>query len=141
MSATADQKPSLVRRLARFLRRHGGAAAGAGILIVLSFPPVSLGPAVILGCALLLAGVQGRGYRTGLVRGYLCGLVVEAGGFYWIAGTASRFSGQPFMVGMLIFIAWWLLSSVMWAVWGGLIAARLGFPSKDPEETMTPSDT
>jgi len=112
----------------------------AGACIALGFPPSPLFPLLFLGLAVFLREVRGatpwRGFRLGLIFG----LALEAGGFYWLAGTVARFyriflSGGEggaelaIVLGIGAFLIWWLFAALAWGFWGVAIALSPRHPA------------
>ena len=115
-SAEVEEREGIGSRL----RRVGWRSLVAGALIVLAFPPFSLAPLAIVGFAVFLPALRGATLWQGARRGYLLGLVIEGGGFYWIAHTIRAFGGFPLWLGVVLFLLWLILSALFWGFWGAL---------------------
>jgi apolipoprotein N-acyltransferase len=104
-----------------------------GACIALGFPPSPIFPLLFLGLGLFLREVRGASPGRGLRLGLIFGLALEAGGFYWLAGTVARFyrifltageggSELALALGIGAFLIWWLFAALAWGLWGVAIA-------------------
>ena len=69
-------------------------------------------------------GAPGAG-RWGFWWGYLCGFIINTGGYYWIAELAETFGHLPPAVSNVILLLHSALVGLIWGVWGALLR-RLG---------------
>ncbi len=110
-------------------------AVSGGVLVVVSFPPVGLGPLLWPAVAMLVAALRGHGWRERCLLGFGAGLAIEGGGFYWIAGTVNAYGqdlaggeigdGPLVWLGWGAFSLWWATAAVFWVIWGALaLSAR-----------------
>lgn len=100
-----------------------------GACIALGYPPSPLFPLLFVGLAGFLSLIRGASLGRAIRLGLIFGLALEAGGFYWLAGTVARFyriylSGgegsdtQALLLGIAAFIVWWLFAALAWGLWG-----------------------
>jgi len=112
----------------------------AGAAIALGYPPSPLFPLLFLGLAAFLRETRcvspGRAFRLGLLFGF----ALEAGGFYWLAGTVARFyriflmGGEgsaelALLLGIGAFVVWWLFAALAWGLWGLAIGVAPRHPA------------
>ncbi len=115
-SVDASGTPAIGRPRFAFL-----AAAVTGVLMVLSFPAFDLDLLIWVTLVPLFAAARGAGGRRGFFLGYVAGLVLEAGGFYWICYAMIEFTelrGALIVVPVLLFLVWLAYSALIWGVLG-----------------------
>lgn len=71
----------------------------------------------------VLYWLKGRSTKFGFYWGYLTGIIINAGGYYWIAELSQTFGGLPIWMGFIILMLHSLLVGFIWAVWGMLVCA------------------
>ncbi|MBM4291137.1 MAG: apolipoprotein N-acyltransferase [Deltaproteobacteria bacterium] len=64
--------------------------------------------------------------RWGFWWGYLCGFIINTGGYYWIAELAETFGHLPPAVSNLVLLLHSALVGLIWGVWGALVRALGG---------------
>ncbi|MEC9072664.1 MAG: hypothetical protein VX938_09810, partial [Myxococcota bacterium] len=110
-----------------------GAACAGAALVVLSFAPTNIGPAVLLAWTPLLALAPKLTWRQRLVAGWLMGTLYQAGLFRWIPFTTREMSGLPLAAGLGALLGF--------ALWHGLmsgVSLALCEPARRSAERIRP---
>jgi apolipoprotein N-acyltransferase len=92
-----------------------GCSVLAGVLTFLSVATFDVWPLMWVALVPLLWAVRDRSPGRAFLYGWLCGLVTNLGGFYWINGLLQRFGHMPAVAAVPL---WWLLCAYQ-----GLIVA------------------
>ena len=79
-------------------------AAAAGGFFALAVPPIDAWPAVFVSLALLAASWRGATPRVGFACGWLMGAIATLGGWHWLIGTVTRFTGLPAIVAVAVYV-------------------------------------
>ena len=87
----------------------------AGVLTFLSVATFDVWPLMWVALVPLLYALRERSPGRAFLYGWLCGLVTNLGGFYWINGLLQRFGHMPAVAAVPL---WWLLCAYQ-----GLIVA------------------
>lgn len=113
--------PARLGRFARLLL--------AALAVVLAHPPYGAWPLLFLAYPLFAPLVEGVTLRRAVLRGFLLGLAIEAGGTYWILPTIARFMTEAAVptpgtlaLGSIGFAIWSVGAALHWAIWGALLA-------------------
>ena len=71
----------------------------------------------------LLWWLKGQTPRQGFWWAYLCGIIINTGGYYWIAELIQSFGHLPLPIALLGLALHSLLVGLIWGVWGYIVCA------------------
>ena len=100
----------------------------SGVLTFMAFPNAG-SPEVNLWWMMwfshipLLVFLRDKSPLEGLGWGYLCGVIINTGGYYWIADLIQTFGHLPSSIAYLGLSLHSLLVACIWGVWGYLLCA------------------
>lgn len=97
---------------------------GAGLATVLAFPPIEIIPMLPVA-GLLLAGLchACTGFKDGFRYGFLTGLVIMLGGFYWVVYVIHEFGNLPWSVAALMYLGFCGFGTINFPLFTGLAAS------------------
>lgn len=98
----------------------------SAVLLVLAFPPFSLGFAAWFSFVPLLWALDGAGKRQGFALGYIYGFVFFLGTVNWVIHSMYHYGGVPFFASVLVMLALVLYLSLFPALFGLFFAASSG---------------
>ena len=110
-----------------------GAACAGAALVVLSFAPTNVGPAVAVAWVPLLVLAPRLTWKQRLLAGWLMGTLYQAGLFRWIPFTTREMSGMPLAAGLGALFGF--------ALWHGLMCGvflALADPARRSAERLRP---
>lgn len=98
----------------------------SAVLLVLSFPPFSLGFAAWFSFVPLFWALDGEGKRRGFALGYIYGFVFFLGTVNWVIHSMYHYGGVPILASVLVMLTLVAYLSLFPAVFGLFFAASSG---------------
>jgi apolipoprotein N-acyltransferase len=95
---------------------HAAIAILCGCLLVLSCASFDIWPLAWIAWAPVIWIVLDDQSENAWAYGFLCGLVANAGGFYWFIGFLERFAHLPFIAALPIFLVLISYQAIGWAL-------------------------
>ena len=71
----------------------------------------------------LLWWLGGKSAKQGFWWGYLTGIIINTGGYYWITGLIITFGHLPIYIAVLGMVLHSLLVGLIWGIWGLIVCA------------------
>ena len=115
---------------------RAGCAGGSGTLLFLACADFDIWPLGWVGFLPLLLVLRAGGVtpRRAFFWGWLCGIVANAGGFYWITNLLMRFGHMPWLPATALFL---LLAAYQGLHWGLFAYIVRRVTLRQPELPMT----
>jgi len=115
---------------------RAGCAGGSGALLFLACADFDIWPLGWVGFLPLLLVLRAGGVtpRRAFFWGWLCGIVANAGGFYWITNLLMRFGHMPWLPATALFL---LLAAYQGLHWGLFAYIVRRVTLRQPELPMT----
>jgi apolipoprotein N-acyltransferase len=99
-----------------------------GVMTFMAFP-TDLSPQISLWWLIwfshipILWWLKDKSPQSGFKWGYLTGIIINTGGYYWIAELIQTFGHLPIYIALLGLALHSLLVGLIWGVWGALVCA------------------
>jgi len=113
-------------RLSRPAPRDLGLCVVAGVMTFVAFPTaafpsLNLWPLLWISHVPLLFLLRGKTARGAFWWGFLCGTIINTGGYYWIGHMLETFGGFPAWLAMLGTLIHGMSLGIIWAFWAWLL--------------------
>ncbi len=97
-------------------------AAGSGLGMVLAFPPLDLWPLALVGLVPLMALAARLSPRQAFTAGWVFGLALGLGLFYWLTVVMTTYGGLPWPLALGILLLMQVYLALYPAVFAGALA-------------------
>ncbi len=109
-------------------RKEVGLAILTALLIVFSFPKFEWAHLIWIAFLPYLIAIQNKSPKQAFGLGFIVGIVITAGGSYWILHTLREFGRLPLVLAIPIFLIFCLFNNLHFAIFGWLLKRFPGAP-------------